>query len=127
MDTPDTKLFKRIIVNAAFKSCPLYESSWIDQVLNISDYWDEMITEMDLWQLYQEFESDIKTKNVRRHKTFTQLLHDSKTTLKVELMTDTANRIAQFFTDETDGMFVRWNGNRIEFKHKLEPIKGNVS
>lgn len=127
MDTPDIKIFKRIVVNAAFRHCPLYESSWIDQVLNISEYWDEMITDLDLWQLYQEYESDLKKACVRRHKTFQQLIEGCKSTLKVELMTETANRIAQFFTDESDGTFVQWNGDRVVFKHKLEPIKASIS
>ena len=107
-------IFKRIIVNCGFFNSRLYKSSWIDQVVHINDYWDELIKDINIETICDSCMEQCKD---APHFDIVGYMKLALTDWRVELMTKVANMITQFYADEVSGDFVKWNGTEMEFLH----------
>lgn len=108
-----SEILKRIIVNYGFFNSRLYKSSWIDQVLNINDYWDDLIKDLSIETICDQCQE-------APHFDIVGAMRLVLTDWRIELMTKVANQITQFYADEVCGEFVKWNGTKMEFLHGLE-------
>ena len=91
----------------------MYKSSWIDQVLNINDYWDDLIKDLSIETICDQCQE-------APHFDIVGAMRLVLTDWRIELMTKVANQITQFYADEVCGEFVKWNGTKMEFLHGLE-------
>ena len=115
MTKPASDIFKRIIVKCGFFNSRLYKSSWIDQVLHINDYWDELIKDINIQTICDScMDESAPLFDVPEY------MKLALTDWRVELMTKVANQITRFFADEVSGDFVKWNGTKMEFLYGLE-------
>ena len=117
LDKMASEIFKNIIVHYGFLNSRLYKSSLIEQVLNINDYWDELIKDIKIETIC---DACLKECNNTPHFNIVGYMKLVLTDWRVELMTKVANMITQFFADEVRGNFVKWNGTKMEFLYGLE-------
>ena len=117
MTNTSSEIFKRIIVNYGFLNSRLYRSSWIEQVININDYWDELIKDLNIETICDACIAHYKN---TPHFDIVGHMKLVLTDWRVEIMTKVANQITQFYADEVCGDFVKWNGTKMEFLHRLE-------
>ena len=106
--------FKSTLVHISFNKSAKYRTNWFRQVTEIDRYWDQMIQDIpqqDVMEIF--FWALHKKKLAYDHLNFKLQMEKATTEWKIELMTRVANKIYQFFHDELEGDFVKWNGHSI--------------
>ena len=107
---------KSTLVHISFNKSAKYRANWFRQVKEIDCYWDQMITDIQEEDLMESFFWSCRKKKLESdHLNFKIQMKKVTTEWRIELMTRVANKIYQFFHDEVDGDFVKWNGQSIVF------------
>ena len=109
-------ILKSSLISLGFRRAHRYRTSWVKQVREINNYWDYMIGDVKLNELISDFEYKCKRSDISCNGwEIVDHLSKAHTEWRIELMTEVANRIAQFWCDETEGDFVHWTGDEMIF------------
>jgi hypothetical protein len=113
------EMFKCAFASVAFLDSARYRQTWISQVRQIDEYWDEMILNADP----EKLKSFLNLKQFKKsvdERDFMIAIDKALTDWRIELMTRVANQITQFSNDETEGDFVKWNGSEMELSFDVK-------
>ena len=106
------EILKSALISLGFRRAHKYRKAWVKQVQDINNYWDHLIGDVKLNELMADFEYKCKRYDIECNPwDIVAHLRKAQTDWKIELMTEVANRIAQFWCDETEGEFVQWTGD----------------
>ena len=105
---------KATLVHISFNRSAKYRTNWYRQVKEIDCYWDQMVSDIQEQDVIEIFLWACRKKKLDfDHLNFKLQMQKATTERRIELMTRVANKIYQFFHDEVDGDFVKWNGQSI--------------